>query len=550
MGDQANFNSRLDSLRLDVNALKEVRVHVPQLYQGAVIGTKPHIIPNEQGKQGSLQVYASIATNDGYIGPAEAQRGLAVFGHELRQDARTNPGKHPNIDLLEVIVETGDRLRTDIIRNYSAKSIPSSLHTAIPSIVKKFRTPFHVYNETGIRQTAKTLSQTFSWVPEVNGFGFRNYFAVKALPNPRIVEILKQEGMGADCSSFPELQIADAVGLRGEEIMFTSNDTPSAEFKFARDLGAVVNFDDLTHVDFFLRNVGDLPELACFRYNPGELKRGNSIIGNPTEAKYGLTREQLSHGFRRLKDQGVKRFGLHTMVASNELNSDYFVETARILFETVRDLSQELGINFEFINLGGGIGTPYKPEQRTVDLSRVSEGTHEAYDELISKNGLHPLRVVMENGRMITGPHGFLVSRVLHVTKKHKDYVGLDACMTNLMRPALYGAHHEITVLGKEDAERTHIYDVTGSLCENNDKFAVNRPLPKVEEGDIVIIHNTGAHGYAMGFNYNGKLRSQELLFREDRTTERIRRAETSEDYFRTLDFNGSRFSISAPGST
>ncbi len=543
MGDKATFNSRLDSLRLNIDALKEVRVYVPQLHQGIVVGTKPHIIPNEQGKQGSLQIYASIATNDGYIGFSEAQRGLDVFGHELRQDARTNPGKHPNIDLLEVIIETGDRLRADVIRNYTAKPVPSSLHTTIPSIVEEFGTPFHIYDETGIRQTARALNQAFSWVPKVNDFGFRNYFAVKALPNPRILQILKQEGMGADCSSLPELQIAHGVGLNEEEIMFTSNDTPENEFKLAKDLGAIVNFDDLTHIDFFVRNAGDLPELACCRYNPGELKKGNSIIGNPTEAKYGFTREQLSQGFRQLRDRGVKRFGLHTMVASNELNPDYFVETTRILFETVRDLSRELGINFEFVNLGGGIGTPYKPEQKPVDLSRVSEGTHEAYDELISKNGLHPLRVVMENGRMVTGPHGFLVSRVLHVARKHKDYVGLDACMANLMRPALYGAHHEITVLGKEDSERDYIYDVTGSLCENNDKFAVNRPLPEISEGDIVVIHNTGAHGYAMGFNYNGKLRSQELLFREDGATERIRRAETPEDYFRTLNFEGSRFS-------
>jgi diaminopimelate decarboxylase len=251
----------------------------------------------------------------------------------------------------------------------------------------------------------------------------------------------------------------------------------------------------------------------------------------------------LSQGFRQLKNKGVRRFGLHTMVASNELNPDYFVETARILFETVRDLSKELGINFEFVNLGGGIGTPYKPEQKPVDLSRVSSGISEAYDELIRKEDLHPLRVVMENGRMITGPHGFLVSKVLHVTKKYKDYVGLDACMADLMRPALYGAHHEITVLGKENSERDHIYDVTGSLCENNDKFAINRPLPEISEGDIVVIHNTGAHGYAMGSNYNGKLRSPEILFREDEAIERIRRAETLGDYFRTLDFKDSRFS-------
>lgn len=533
MEDKETFNQRLEALRLNVDALKEVRVHLPI----------EHVIPNQEGKRGSLQVYAAITTNDGHITPSEAARGLEIFGSELREEARANSGRHPNIDILENIVANGSSVRADVIRNYVAKPIPAQLHETLPKIIDEFDTPFHIYDEAGIRQTARAFSQAFSWVPRIGNFGFRNYFAVKALPNPRIVEILKEEGMGADCSSLPELQIAHAIGLTGEEIMFTSNDTPKNEFKLASNLGAIINFDDLTHIDFFRKNVGELPELVCCRYNPGELKRGNSIIGTPIEAKYGFTREQLSQGFRQLRDNGVRRFGLHTMVASNELDPDYFVETARILFETVRDLSQELEINFEFVNLGGGIGTPYKPEQRSVDLTRLSDGISRAYNKLIARERLQPLRVVMENGRMVTGPHGFLVSKVLHVARKHKDYIGLDACMANLMRPALYGAHHEITILGKEDSERSCVYDITGSLCENNDKFAINRPLPQIDEGDMVVIHNTGAHGYAMGFNYNGRLRCQELLFRENGRAERIRRAETSQDYFRTLVFDGSNFS-------
>lgn len=543
MGDKETFSSRLQELRINVNALKEVRVHVSQINQGSLNGTNLHIIPNQQGKQGSLQVYAAISTNEGYIGPQEAMRGLEIFGQEFREEARTNPGKHPNIDLLERIVELKDRLRVDVIRNYESKPIPYYIHEALPSIIEKFGTPFHIYDEPGITLTARMLNQAFSWVPMVNGRGFRNYFAVKALPNPRILEILKREGMGADCSSYPELKIAKAVGLKGEEMMFTSNDTPEQEFCYAKDLGSIINLDDLTHMVFFLKNVGDLPELVCCRYNPGELKEENSIIGNPTEAKYGFTREQLFEGYRQLRDRGVKRFGLHTMVASNELNSDYFVETARILFETVRDLSNELDIKFEFVNLGGGIGTPYKPEQKPVDLSRLTNGIFDYYCKLIRSQGLPRLRIYMENGRFITGPNGYLVSKVLHVTRKHKNYIGLDASMANLMRPAMYGAYHEITILGKEESERNYICDVTGSLCENNDKFAINRALPEVREGDYVVIHNTGAHGHAMGFNYNGKLRSQELLFKFGGDVELIRRAETPEDYFSTLNFKGSRFS-------
>ncbi len=534
MGDKATFNNRLQDLRLNVDALEEVKVHLPE-------GIKT--IPNKEGKKGSLQVYAAITTNDGYIDVEGASRGLKVFGQELREESAADSKKHPNIRILEYIVANGSRLRVDVIRNYDAKPIPPALSVVIPEIVEEFGTPFHVYDETGIRETARELNQAFSWVPEVGGFGFRNYFAVKALPNPRVLEILVEEGMGTDCSSLPELMLANAVGLYGEKIMFTSNDTPPEEFRFADEVGAIINFDDLTHIDSFLDSGKKLPELTCFRYNPGKMKKGNSFIGDPTEAKYGLTREQLTQGFMELRGQGVRRFGLHTMVASNELNPEYFIDTARILFETVGELSKELGINFEFVNLGGGIGTPYKAEQNPVDISRVSEGIKDAYDNLIVNRGHHPLRVVMENGRMIAGPHGFLVSKVLHVAEKHKRFVGLDSCMADLMRPGLYGAYHELTILGKEDWVRDGVYDVTGSLCENNDKFAINRVLPEVSEGDIAVIHNTGAHGHAMGFNYNGKLKSPEFLFREDGSVEQIRREETATDYFKTLSgFPGSRF--------
>lgn len=532
MGDKQLFKDRLETLRLNVNAIKEVRIHLP---------TKQETIPNQEGKQGSLQIYAEITTNDGYISPKEAKRGLEIFGEELREEARQGI-KHPNITILEDIVSSGSTIRVDVIREYNAKPIPNRIHEKLPEIIEKFGTPFHIYDEEGIRNTAKEFNNAFLWVDDA-GWGVKNYFAVKALPNLSIVQILKEEGMGADCSANLELDIARVVNLRDEKLMFTSNNTPKHEFRAANNLGAIINFDDLTHIDTFVEHVRSLPEIACCRYNPGKLKKGNSIIGEPTEAKYGFTKEQLSLGYKKLKKLGIKQFGLHTMIASNELNPDYFVETARILFQTVKELSEELGIHFKFVNLGGGIGTPYKAEQKPVKLHNLAYEIKKVYDEFV-KSGMPKLRVVMENGRMITGPHGFLVSKVLHVAKKYKDYVGLDACMADLMRPALYGAYHEITILGKEDSNKTRIYDVTGSLCENNDKFAINRPLPEIKEGDIAVIHNTGAHGHAMGFNYNSKLRGKEFLFRNDGKVEMIRRAETRDDYFATLSFPGSKYDL------
>ncbi|MDR1626542.1 MAG: diaminopimelate decarboxylase, partial [Spirochaetia bacterium] len=342
------------------------------------------------------------------------------------------------------------------------------------------------------------------------------------------------EGMGADCSSLPELLLAQKAGLSGEELMFTSNDTPAAEFLKAKAIGAIINLDDITHIDFLEKSAG-LPGLLCMRYNPGPLKGGNAIIGKPEEAKYGFTRPQILEGYALAREKGVRRFGLHTMVASNELNPDYFVETAVILFELAAEIFKTTGIRLEFVNLGGGVGIPYKPEGAPVDLFYVSKGIREAYDRIIVKNSLDPLRIFMENGRCVTGPSGFLVARVIHEKNIYKKYIGLDACMANLMRPGMYGAYHHLTVLGKEEAPLTETYDLTGSLCENNDKFAVDRKLPKIDIGDLVAIHDSGAHGHAMGFNYNGKLRCAEFLLKEDGTIQMIRRAETPDDYFATL---------------
>lgn len=404
----------------------------------------------------------------------------------------------------------------------------------LEEIVAEYPTPFHIYDEAAIRKNAREFYKAFSWVPG----GFKNYFAVKALPNPYIMKILKEEGMGADASSLPEILLAEKIGLSGEDIMFTSNDTPAEEFKKAVEIGAVVNLDDFTHLSFLEENAG-LPELLCFRYNPGPLKGGNAIIGHPEEAKYGFTREQLFEGYKIAKEKGVKRFALHTMVASNELEGEYFVDTARIIFNLVAEITKEVGITFDFVNLGGGIGIPYTPEQSRVDLEKVSAGIKTAYEEIIDGNGLKPLKVVMESGRMITGPYGYLVSKAIHTKDTYKKYIGVDACMANLMRPALYGAYHHITVVGKENNPLSAKYDIVGSLCENNDKFAVDRELPEINVGDLMVIHDTGAHGHSMGFNYNAKLRSAELLLKEDGSVQLIRRAETIEDYFATLDFSG-----------
>ncbi|BAL84262.1 putative diaminopimelate decarboxylase [Selenomonas ruminantium subsp. lactilytica TAM6421] len=415
----------------------------------------------------------------------------------------------------------------------SKKYFPLSTER-LHEVIKKFPTPFHIYEEKAIRENIRALQAAFAWAP-----AFHEQFAVKALPNPRIVQILHEEGAGTDCSSLAELLISEAAGLKGEEILLTSNDTPADEFQKAVELGAIINLDDITHLDYLEEHAG-LPQVLCFRYNPGDAVEGNDIIGQPTEAKYGLTHDQMLEGYRRAKEKGVKRFGLHTMVASNERRTEAFLLTARLMFELAVELKEKLDISVEFVNLGGGFGIPYRPEEEPLNLKEIGEGIHQLYNEMMVPHGLDKTAIMTENGRAMTGPAGWLVSTAIHEKHTYKDYIGLDSCMANLMRPALYGAYHHITVAGKENAPCDHTYDVTGSLCENNDKFAIDRQLPEINIGDIVIIHDTGAHGSAMGFNYNGKLWCAELLLREDGSIELIRRAQTIDDYFATLKYPGS----------
>ncbi|MDD4108757.1 MAG: diaminopimelate decarboxylase [Prolixibacteraceae bacterium] len=410
------------------------------------------------------------------------------------------------------------------------KKLPFS-KKEIEAIIKEYPTPFHIYDEKAIRTNAKKFIKAFGW-----NEGFKEYFAIKATPNPYLMKILKEEGFGIDCSSETELELAKRTGLSGDEIMLTSNNTPAEEFRMATSLGAIINLDDISHIDYLEKNVG-IPDTICMRYNPGDLKQGNLIIGHPEEAKYGFTHEQIIEGYRILKSKGVQNFGVHTMVASNELDPDYFIETAEVLFNLIAEVADKADVKINFANLGGGIGIPYKPEQEAVDLDYVSAGIKKLYEKKIKGNGLDPLKIFFESGRAITGPYGYLVAKVLHLKKTFKNFAGLDASMANLMRPGMYGAYHHITIPGKEGEPHKHKFDVTGSLCENNDKFAIDRMLPGLEPGDIVVIHDTGAHGHAMGFNYNGKLRSAELLLREDGTVVQIRRQETVEDYFATIDF-------------
>ena len=411
----------------------------------------------------------------------------------------------------------------------SEKTFPLN-HEQLERLTETFETPFYLYDEKAIRENMRRFTKAFSIFPS-----FKEYFAVKACPNPYILKILKSEGCGADCSSLPELILAENAGMLGEEVMFTSNETPAKEYVYANLKGNIINLDDITHIDYLENALGALPELISFRYNPGPLKEGNALIGKPEEAKYGLTREQIFEAYKICKERGVKRFGLHTMVASNELNPDYFVETAELLFKLAAELKEKLGVSIEFVNLGGGIGIPYRPEQVAVDYDRIAQGIKAAYDRLVVPAGLDPLKICWECGRPITGPYGWLVTRALHQKHIYREYIGVDASMADLMRPGMYGAYHEVTVSGKEKAPKDQVYDVVGSLCENCDKFAVQRPLPKIDNGDLLIIHDAGAHGRAMGFNYNAKLRCGELLLREVQ----IRRKETVEVYFITLDFGG-----------
>lgn len=404
----------------------------------------------------------------------------------------------------------------------------------VQEMVKKYPTPFHLYDEKGIRENARRIKQAFAWNP-----GFHEYFAVKACPNPRLLQILKEEGFGCDCSSYTELLMSEAVGQVGEDIMFSSNVTPAEDFALAAKLGAIINFDDITHIDFF-EKIAPFPETMSCRYNPGgDFKIENEIMDTPQDAKYGMTRSQLTEAYRKLMSKGVKHFGLHAFLASNTVANEYYPVLARLLFQTAVELHEATGAHIAFINLSGGVGIPYRPEQNANDIMAIGEGVRKAYEEVLVPAGMGDVAIYTEMGRFVMGPYGCLVAKCLHHKHTHKEYVGLDACAANLMRPAMYGAYHHITVLGKEDAPCDHKYDVTGGLCENNDKFAIDRMLPEIDDGDYLVIHDTGAHGFAMGYNYNGKLRSAEVLLREDGTTELIRRAETPEDYFATLDVTG-----------
>ncbi len=404
----------------------------------------------------------------------------------------------------------------------------------LKEMTKKYPTPFHLYDEKGIRETARKLNRAFAW-----NKGFKEYFAVKATPTPAILKILHEEGCGADCSSLTELMLADAVGFHRDEIMFSSNVTPTEDFELARKLNAIINLDDITHIDV-LKDAGGIPEKICCRFNPGGMfKISNSIMDNPGEAKYGFTREQLTEGFQKLQALGAKEFGLHAFLASNATGDEYYPVLARILFETAVELNRETGAHIGFINLSGGVGVPYRPDEKPADILKIGEEVKKVYEEILVPAGMGDVAVYTELGRFLLAPNGCLVATAIREKHTHKEYIGLDACAANLMRPAMYGAYHHITVMGKEDKPCDHKYDITGGLCENNDKFAIDRMLPEIDMGDLLVIHDTGAHGHSMGYNYNGKLRSAEILLKEDGTTELIRRAETPADYFSTLDFTG-----------
>ena len=401
----------------------------------------------------------------------------------------------------------------------------------IEEIVKTYPTPFHIYDEKGIRENARKLKQAFSWNP-----GFKEYFAVKATPNPTILKILKEEGCGCDCSSYTELLMSEKIGVTGSNIMFSSNDTPAKEFELARKLGANINLDDYTHVQF-LKDTCGVPETICCRYNPGgTFSISTTIMDNPGDAKYGMTKEQLFKAYTELKEAGAKHFGMHSFLASNTVTNEYYPTLAKILFEVAVELKEKTGIELDFINLSGGVGIPYTPDKEPNDILKIGEGVHQVYKEVLEPAGLGNVSIFTELGRFMLAPYGHLVTKAIHEKHIYKEYIGVDACAVNLMRPAMYGAYHHITVLGKENEPCDHTYDVTGSLCENNDKFAIDRKLPKIDMGDYLVIHDTGAHGFAMGYNYNGKLKSAELLLCEDGSVKQIRRAETPEDYFATLD--------------
>ena len=402
----------------------------------------------------------------------------------------------------------------------------------LDKIIQEFPTPFHLYDEKGIRENARALKEAFAWNP-----GYKEYFAVKATPNPFLIQILKEYGCGCDCSSFTELMLSGAMGMKGEDIMFSSNDTPAEDFQLADRLGAIINLDDITHIEFLEEAIGHIPETISCRYNPGGVFQiTNDIMDNPGDAKYGMTTEQITEAFKILKSKGAKEFGIHAFLASNTVTNEYYPMLAEVLFKTAVRLKEETGVHIKFINLSGGIGIPYRPDQEPNDIRVIGEGVRKVYEKVLVPAGMGDVAIYTELGRFMMGPYGCLVTKAIHEKHTHKEYIGVDACAVNLMRPAMYGAYHHITVMGKENEPCDHKYDVTGSLCENNDKFAIDRMLPKIDMGDVLVIHDTGAHGFSMGYNYNGKLKSAEVLLKEDGTAQLIRRAKTPADYFATFD--------------
>ena len=412
------------------------------------------------------------------------------------------------------------------------KKIPFVTKEKVQEIVKTYPTPFHLYDEKGIRENARAVKEAFAWNP-----GFKEYFAVKATPNPCLINILHEYGCGCDCSSMTELMLSEAAGITGNEIMFSSNDTPAEEYEYAAKLGAIINLDDITHIEFVEKILGKLPETMSCRYNPGGVfQMSNGIMDNPGDSKYGFTTEQMFDGYRILKEKGVKNFGIHAFLASNTVSNEYYPVLAKELFELAVRLEKETGADIKFINLSGGVGIPYTPDQEPNDIRLIGEGVRKVYEEILFPAGMGDVAIYTEMGRFMLGPYGQLVTKAIHEKHTHKEYIGVDACAVNLMRPAMYGAYHHITVLGKEENSCDHKYDVTGALCENNDKFAVDRMLPQIDKGDLLVIHDTGAHGFAMGYNYNGKLKSAEILLKEDGSFQMIRRAETPKDYFATFD--------------
>ena len=413
------------------------------------------------------------------------------------------------------------------------KKTPFVTKEQVEEIVKSYPTPFHLYDEKGIRNNAKAVKEAFAW-----NKGFREYFAVKATPNPFILNILKEYDCGCDCSSYTELMLAKSCGFDGEHIMFSANDVPAEEFAYANKLGGIINLDDFTHIDFLEKTIGYIPETISCRFNPGGVfELSNGIMDNPGDAKYGMTYEQIIEAYKILKEKGAKRFGIHAFLASNTVTNEYYPKLAKQLFELIVDIKEKTGVEMNFVNLSGGVGIPYTPDKEPNDIYAIGQGVKEAFEEVLVPAGLSDVAIYSEMGRFMLGPYGCLVTKAIHEKHTYKEYIGVDACAANLMRPAIYGAYHHITVLGKEDAVCDQTYDVTGSLCENCDKFAVDRKLPKIDKGDYLVIHDTGAHGFSMGYNYNGRLKSAELLLKEDGSVELSRRAESPKDYFATFDF-------------